>query len=265
MSRVFLKIAYDGTDFFGWQVQPNKITVQQLIESALQKLFSNKVIRIHSSGRTDAGVHASAQTATCDLPDLPRIPNQNILQALNNLLPIAIRIIEVKMVDPMFHARFSAVGKAYTYVINSGTQTPFDARYSWGMPSFIDLNAVEDACKILQGKHDFAAFTTSRKNIDNSVREIFNIQIQKFNDFYALNFIGSGFLYKMVRNITGLLALVAQGKILPDQVQIILDSKNRASAPKEAPPNGLFLRKVFYDNDALHDFSPKSLPYGIMQ
>ena len=261
MSRVFCKVAYDGTDFFGWQVQPEKITVQENIECILSRLFAEQPIRIEASGRTDAGVHAVAQTFTCSLPEQPSIPNNNILRALNNSLPSTIRITELKDVEPSFHARFSAVGKAYSYVINSESESPFSSRYSWFISDFYDNSHLYSACELLQGKYDFSSFTNSRKRIDDSVRTIFKIHIQKINSFYILTFVGSGFLYKMVRNITGLLAYVAQGKLDTNEVKEILESKNRSLAPKGAPPNGLFLREVFYDKNALNNYSPKSLPF----
>ena len=261
MSKVFCKVAYDGTDFFGWQVQPEKLTIQENIESILSRLFANKTIRIEASGRTDAGVHAVAQTFTFTLPEQPSIPNENIFQALNNSLPSTIRITELKNVESSFHARFSAVGKAYSYVINSGVESPFFSRYSWFIPGFNDNTALYSVCELLEGKHDFAAFTNSRKNIDDSIRTIFKIHLQKINSFYILTFVGSGFLYKMVRNITGLLAFVAQGKLDIDKVEEILNARNRSLAPKGAPPNGLFLREVFYDIDSLNNYSPNSLPF----
>ena len=261
--RIFFKVAYDGTDFGGWQVQPENPSVQQLIEGRLEQLYVNQPVRIHSSGRTDAGVHAVGQAVTFDPPEIPNIPPENLQTALNNSLPASIRIKDAKFADtPDFHARYSAKGKAYTYVINFGEQTPFNARYSWYFPEIADIPAMRRAAAILEGEHDFSAFTTSRSDIENAVRNIYRVDIQEFGDFLALTFVGSGFLYKMVRNLTGLLALVGTGEMGSDEVGQIMESKDRSVAPKSAPPNGLFLMEVFYVEDVWKNFQLTRLPFA---
>ena len=262
MPRVFLKVSYDGTDYAGWQVQPDRMTVQEKIETFLEQLYVNQPVRLQASGRTDAGVHALGQGVTCDLPDAPSIPALNIMKALNHSLPSSIRILDSKFVEPDFHARFSAVGKVYTYVINSGIEYPFTSRYSWHLPDFSsNSDALYEAASVLEGTHDFAAFTTSVKRIDDSVRTIYKIDIRSFGDFTALSFVGSGFLYKMVRNLTGILALAGQGKITKESVTEVLRSGNRSSAPKGAPPQGLFLEEVFYNKSDMRKYKLSSLPF----
>jgi tRNA pseudouridine38-40 synthase len=261
MPRLFFKVSYDGTDYAGWQVQPDRMTVQEKIETFLEQLFVNQPIRLHASGRTDAGVHALGQGVTCDLPEAPSIPPLNIMKAMNHSLPPSIRILDAKLVEPDFHARFSAVGKVYTYVINNGVEYPFTARYSWHLTDFEDNDSLREVASVLEGTHDFAAFTTSVKKIDDSVRTIYKIDIRRFGDFIALSFIGSGFLYKMVRNLTGILALAGQGKITKEEVISVLLSKNRASAPKGAPPQALFLNEVFYSNAVMMNYELTSLPF----
>ncbi|MCK5843802.1 MAG: hypothetical protein KAG97_03780, partial [Victivallales bacterium] len=133
-ERIVLEIAYDGTDYAGWQVQPDKRTIQGEVENVLARLYVNQAIRIHGSGRTDSGVHALRQTATFDPPDHPAIPPENLRTAMNNALPFSIRIRAANFADGDFHARFSAVGKAYSYVINRGERLPFGDRFSWHLP-----------------------------------------------------------------------------------------------------------------------------------
>lgn len=262
MPRVFFETAYDGTDFSGWQVQPDRISVQEVIEERLAQLYMNQPIRIHSSGRTDSGVHALAQAVTYDAPDAPRIPAENIQKALNNALPDSITVRHAFYAEfPDFHARYSAVGKAYTYVINRGEQLPFSARYSWHLSECRNISAIRSACNSLTGTHDFSSFTTSRKSIDCAIRTIYRVDINEFDDFLCLTFVGSGFLYKMVRSLVGLLALIGSGKVPSSDTARILSLKDRATAPKTAPPQGLFLMKVFYSTPEMEKFSLENLPF----
>ena len=263
MGRIFFKVAYDGTDYGGWQIQPDNTSIQQMIENRLEQLYVNQPVRIHASGRTDAGVHAIAQTVTFDSPECPHIPPGNLQIALNNSLPDAIRIKDAQIADfPDFHARYSAKGKAYTYVINRGEQSPFKARYSWHLPKCKDLCEIRKVAAVLEGRHDFSAFTTTRIKIDNSVRSIFRIDIQEFDDFITITCVGSGFLYKMVRNITGLLVLAGSGEADAKSAEELLKGKDRAAGPKGAPPNGLFLMEVFYDSDSMENFKLEKLPFA---
>jgi len=262
MSRIFFKTAYDGTDYGGWQIQPDNISIQQIIEYKLEQLYVNQQVRIHASGRTDAGVHAMGQTVTFDPPDAPHIPPDKLQTALNNSLPPAIRIKDAKFAEiPDLLARYSAKGKAYTYIINNGTQTPFNARYSWHQVKCRNICEMRNAAAVLEGEHDFSAFTTSRKKIDNAIRTIHKIEIQEFDNFITITCIGSGFLYKMVRNIAGLLASAGNGETDATCTEKILNDKIRAVAPKAAPPNGLFLMEVFYEKNAWKKFALNKLPF----
>lgn len=252
MSRIFFEVAYDGSDFSGWQVQPDKISIQQRIEERLSELYVNQPIRIHASGRTDSGVHAMGQAVTFDPPEHPSIPPTNLQKALNNSLPESIRIRNISFTEqPDFHARYSAVGKAYTYVINRGEALPFNLRTSWHLPECRNICEINKAADILTGTHDFSSFTTARKNIDNAVRTIYRIDIEEEGDFLYLTFIGSGFLYKMVRSLVGTIVMVGSNQIESAKIAELLDAKDRSLAPKSAPPNGLFLMKVFYDKKSL--------------
>jgi len=260
--RIFFEVAYDGTDFAGWQIQPDKMSVQQRIENRLSELYVNQPIRIHASGRTDSGVHALAQAVTFDAPDYPRIPPGNLQTALNNSLPDSITIRTAKFAEaPDFHARYSAIGKVYTYVINRGKQLPFNTRYSWHLPKCRDLCEIRKAADILTGEHDFSSFTSSKKNIDNAVRTIYRIEIDEYEEYLCLSFVGSGFLYKMVRTLVGALVAAGSGELQAANFAEILNAEDRSKAPRSAPANGLFLMKVFYDNDSLGKWELNQLPF----
>jgi tRNA pseudouridine38-40 synthase len=261
--RWFMELSYDGTDFAGWQVQPNAIAVQQVLDDKLSVIYANQIIRTESSGRTDAGVHALCQTVTFTAPERPIVQDWKLLKALNRMLPSTIRIREVREVEEKFHARFSTVGKAYTYVINRGTPSPFTDRWAWNMNDFTELCEVRKAVTYLVGEHDFSSFTVDRSAINDAVRKIFRIEIQEFGDFVCLTFVGEGFLYKMVRSLIGTLFFVGTGRITAEDVRRILESRNRISGYDTAPANGLFLVKVFYDEKSMNDFKLEKPPFWI--
>jgi len=247
---ILLTVAYDGTDFSGWQVQPGKRTVQGEIEDALSRLYVNQVVRVHASGRTDAGVHALAQTATFVPPERPAIPMENLRRALNHQLRPAILVRSVESVPASFHARFSAIGKIYTYTLNRGENLPLVARWSWHKPDCPSPESIAENAAVFEGEHDFSSFTTARKDIDSAVRTIHWIKVSERGDFLEISFHGSGFLYKMVRSIVGVLAPVSAPPFSRDSAEAILRAKDRASAPECAPPQGLSLTEVIYPENA---------------
>lgn len=253
-DRIKFEIAYDGTDFAGWQVQPGKRTVQGEIEDRLQRLYVNQPVRIHASGRTDAGVHALRQVASFSPPERPAIPPENLCVALNNSLPSAVRIRSAVFAESDFHARYSAVGKAYTYVINREERLPFLDRYSWHSPGCVDLKSVRRAAKMLTGEHDFAAFVTKSSKMDSTVREVFEIGVAERSGLLLLTFVGSGFLYKMVRGLTGALVAAGEGRKTPAEIADILESRCSVDSVPPAPARGLFLNRVFYDADESGNF-----------
>ncbi len=257
----FMELAYDGTDYAGWQIQPNGLTIQQVLEEKLAIIYANQIIRTDSSGRTDAGVHALGQTVTFSAPGRPIVQDWKLYKALNRMLPQTIRIREVKEVDGEFHARFSAVGKAYTYVINRGIPNPFTDRWSWNIPEFTALHELHKATDCLCGEHDFSSFTVDRKEIDDAVRTIYRIDIHEFGDLVCMTFVGDGFLYKMIRSLMGTLAFVGTGKVKPAEVKEILESRKRTSAYDTAPAQGLFLMKVFYDEKSMKKFKLEKPPF----
>ena len=240
-----LTIAYEGTDFSGWQVQPNAVTIQSIIEEKLFLIFSQP-ISINASGRTDAGVHAHGQRANFHCSR--QLETWKILKSLNGLLPPQIRILNVEEVPLDFHARFNAIGKEYHYRIFWGEALlPFDRKYVFHHRGIFDLELLKLGIKEFIGTHDFTSFTNVGGAAKDFVRTIDSIEINMEKDKQcSLCFKGSGFLYKMVRNIVGTLLEVARGSLSVDEIPKILALKDRKAARKAASAKGLTLYKVSY-------------------
>jgi len=260
-ARYFMEVAFDGTDYNGWQWQPDAITVQEVIEKTLTQLYAGYKIAITGSSRTDAGVHANAFAVSFSVPARPVITPFKLHGALNNMLPDAIRIRSLKPVEPDFHARFNAKGKAYTYIINHGQKSPFNNRYALFSYQRLNVQAIREAAALLVGTHDFASFAVNNRQYKTTVRTIFQIDIKEFGDLISITFVGNGFLYKMIRCIIGTLLAVGIGKSLPAEVGEILAAKERDAAHNTALPHGLFLMKVFYDEPTMEKFELKEIPF----
>ncbi len=245
MPNIKLTISYDGTNYHGWQKQKNMVTIQQTLESALEKIL-NKKIKLTGAGRTDAGVHAIAQIANFKIASI-KIPVNKLPVALNSILPEDIRVLSGEIVDENFHARKSAKSKTYLYVIsNTPVQSPFSAKYSWHIPYKINLKRMQKAAKILRGKHDFKSFMSHGSNPKSTVRNLMEVKIKKKDSQIIFTFEADGFLKQMVRNITGTLVEIGIGKREPEEVIKILNAKDRTKAGICAPAHGLFLLKVNY-------------------
>lgn len=241
-----LVISYEGKNFAGWQNQANALTIQYLIEKAIQILWGQRY-PIHGSGRTDAGVHAYGQVASFLAPK--KFKNVNDLRhALNHNLPAEIRILKCSLASPTFHARFSALGKEYHYLIhNHEIMDPFRRHYFYHQPKKLDLIQMQQAIKFLIGTHDFASFASNPGySRASTIRTMQSASITGAGVKIKLSFRANGFLYRMVRNLTGALIKVGRGKISPLEFKLILDKKKRSAAPQTAPPHGLYLMKVFY-------------------
>jgi tRNA pseudouridine38-40 synthase len=237
-----LTIAYDGTRYGGWQRQPNAVTVQELIEDALAKLTGARVVT-HGSGRTDAGVYARAQVASCSLVTSHKSPV--LLRALNANLPEDVRVLRVQEVDAKFHARFSATGKEYRYQIDTGAVAdPFLRAYAWHHSRPLDLKAMKQAARLLKGRHDFTAL--SAKSERKPVRTISKLMVTKQGELLTIAVAADGFLYKMVRSIVGALVKVGEGKMTPEELGALLAGKKRVALVETAPAKGLFLWRVDY-------------------
>ncbi|MBT2658678.1 tRNA pseudouridine(38-40) synthase TruA [Bacillus sp. ISL-18] len=246
MQRYKSIISYDGSGFFGYQVQPKKRTVQYELETALAKMHKGEPIKVFASGRTDAGVHAKGQVIHFDSP-LP-ISEERWQIALNSLLPEDLSVLSVIKADSSFHARFDTIGKEYRYVLQlSKMRDPFQRNFSVLYPYDLNIEAMKEASRTFIGTHDFTSFCSAKTEVEDRVRTIETIDFLQNEDFLTLRFVGNGFLYNMVRILTGTLLEVGSGKLRPEEIADILVKKDRRFAGKTAPAQGLYLWKVFYE------------------
>lgn len=244
MRNIKLLLAYDGTDFSGWQRQPDRRTVQQTLEEALGAL-TGSIPTANASGRTDAGVHALGQvvhfyTASRHAPEV-------FVKALNATLPADVRVKGAWEMPQAFHATLDARSKLYRYVIDNGRiADPFQLRYAYHVYHRLDTDAMNRAAAALKGRHDFHSFETDWPNRTSSVRTISHLAVSRMGDFVWVDVEADGFLYNMVRAITGTLTLVGLGRRPEGWVADALAAEDRAAAGPTAPPQGLFLVRVNY-------------------
>lgn len=239
-----LTIAYDGTRFFGWERQPGRDTVQGKLEAVLERL-QGRPVNLIGAGRTDAGVHARAMVASVRL-DVKETP-EGIRDYINRYLPDAIAVREVKEAGERFHARYNALGKTYRYTCFDGPVKPvFDRKYVTMLEFSPDVDKMRQAASYLVGEHDFASFCGNPRMKKSTVRLVDTILIERRKDRVIFTFHGTGFLQNMVRILVGTLLEVGRGRWQAQQVQSILEAKNRAQAGPTAPPEGLCLMKVDY-------------------
>lgn len=257
-----IEVSYDGTDFFGWQIQPEHITVQKVVQDVLKTLYAGQYVKVQGSSRTDAGVHAMGLAVSFTPPTKPNISMKQLKVALNSLLPETVRVRSIREVDESFNARFASIGKAYTYVINTGEQVPFSNRYSWYQRNCHNVDEMRKAAAYLIGKHDFSSFTVLRSQVDSAVRTIYDIEFQQMGQYLCITYKGDGFLYKMIRCLTGALVAVGTNRITADDIKKLVDAKDRDQGEITAPPQGLFLMKVFYGDDKWQDFELNQLPFS---
>ena len=245
--RLRLLVAYDGGAFQGWQSQPSGNTVQDALEKAVATLTGERCC-VHGSGRTDSGVHALGQVAHVDVPR-ERLPLRAWEGALNGHLPKTVRILGARKAASGFHARFDATGKIYAYrVCNTRSLHPLEIGRAWHVPSPISLPVLREAADRLTGCHDFAAFAANRgKPDENTVRTIHRIAIRDTGGVLTLRFEGDGFLYRMVRLLTGTMVRLAQGKQTLEWLESFLANPQAARTSYCAPAEGLFLVRVLYN------------------
>ena len=243
-----LVIAYDGTNYAGWQVQQTGLGVQQRVEEALQKIF-RQPSRVHGSSRTDTGVHALGMVAHVEIPKAEfRMTVQKLALALNANLPPDIRVLSAARARAGFHARFDATGKQYRYLIwNHPALNPLLRAQAWHVPLPLDLAAMRRAAAMFVGRHDFKSFAVNRSyEMKSTVRTVTRCTVRRSGAALTVIIEGDGFLYKMCRGITGTLVQVGQGKFAPEEVASMLAAKDRRLAGMTAPALGLVLWKVFY-------------------
>lgn len=242
--RIKLVVAYDGTNYCGWQVQPNGITIQQKLNEALSDLLGEEIKTIGAS-RTDAGVHALGNVAVFDTE--ARMPADKISFALNTRLPEDIRIQDSCDVPEEFHPRFTKTVKTYEYrILNRTFPDPTRRLNSLHWYGELDLGAMKEAAMYLVGEHDFKSFATAVPDVDRTVRHIYEIKLTKEDDMIHLRITGNGFLYNMVRIITGTLLEIGKGTYPPDEIKMILAAKDREKAGPTARALGLTLVQIRY-------------------
>lgn len=245
-KRFRLTIAYDGTAYAGWQVQPDEPSVQQTIEAVMSDL-TGETVKLHGSGRTDQGVHARGQVAHVDLTT--RMDKAALTRALNSRLPADIRVVSVANASTAFHARRSAVGKEYRYFVwNDKIMPPEQRLYNTHLRHQLNVAEMRRAAAYFVGVHDFAAFTANpNREVDGTTREVFAATVTKHGKKIVFSFSGGGFLYKQVRSMVGFLLRVGSGAEKAEAVKELLDSaESRTARVPSAPPAGLFLWRVWY-------------------
>jgi tRNA pseudouridine38-40 synthase len=253
MRNLKLTLAYDGTDFLGWQAQPDGPTIQGVLASTFGRLTGEKVVP-QGSGRTDAGVHALGQVAT--IVTRSSIPAENLAKALNDRLPASIRVLNVVEASPEFHPRKAVIAKTYQYrILRAPVCPPFLARYVWHYPYPLDEEAMQQAASAVIGEHDFTSFAAvdpergSEPEVSNVRRIDFSCWQRMENEMhYRVR--GNGFLHHMVRNLVGTFILVGKGTLNAEDVKRILAARNRSAAGATAPPQGLYLVSVEYQTSS---------------
>ena len=244
MRNIKLTIEYDGKDFNGWQKQPNKLNIQGEIQRAIKEITGEDVDLI-ASGRTDAGVHALGQVA--NFKTKSNIPVEKFAIALNTKLKRSIRILNAEEVDERFHSRYNCKQKTYRYIINNsenGTAIYRNLEYNFSQE--LDVERMNEAIKHFIGEHDFKGFKASGTSSKSSIRIIYNANVYQEGDKIFIELTGNGFLYNMVRIISGTLIEVGLGKIMPEEIKDIIEYGERERAGKTLPPQGLYLVKVEY-------------------
>ena len=244
MKNIKLIIEYDGKGFNGWQKQPDRLNIQGEIEKAIEEITGEEV-DLTASGRTDAGVHSLGQTANFKTDS--KIPTEKFAKAINSRLKKSIVIKSAEEVDEKFHSRYSVKSKTYRYIINNSENgTAIYRGLEYHVPMKLDYEKMNEAIKYFIGEHDFKAFKASGTSSKSSVRKILDGNVRKEGERVIIEVTGTGFLYNMVRIISGTLLDVGLGKIKPEDIPSIIESKDRTKAGKTLPAHGLYLLQVNY-------------------
>ena len=243
-KRIKLTIAYDGTNYCGWQVQPNGITVEEVVNKALGKLTGEEIAVIGAS-RTDSGVHALGNVAVFD--SATSIPPERIVMALNQRLPDDIVVVQSEEVAPDFHPRYCDCEKTYEYhIINTRTPIPTKRLTNYFVSYDLDVSKMQQAADYLVGEHDFVSFCNVRTQVEDTVRTVTELEVLRQGEEITIRISGNGFLYNMVRIIVGTLIRVGRGFYTPENVKEILEAKDRKAAGVTAPAHGLMLVEIRY-------------------
>ena len=251
MRRIRLIVSYDGTNYCGWQIQENAVTVEGTLTDALRKWLKED-IEIIGASRTDSGVHAYGNIAVFDTNS--RIPSEKFAIGLNHYLPEDIRVQKSDEVESDYHPRYRNTEKTYEYtILNTKINLPTYSRYSYHVYHPLDFEAMKEAAELLVGEHDFSAFCSAGSQVKSKVRTIYEVSLDKQKvmgcnggDLIRIRVRGNGFLYNMVRIISGTLVEVGLGKIKPEEIKTIIESKDRQKAGKTLPAHGLYFMNVNY-------------------
>lgn len=240
-----MTLAYDGTNYHGWQRQKNGITIQEVIEDRLSEIFGRETV-VTGCSRTDAGVHA--KTYVCNFSGETTIPADKMPFVLNTMLPSDIRVYECEIEREDFNARFETVSKAYEYVIvNRSFADPLLRNFAWHYPVKLDIEKMKRAASIIQGKHDFASFCAAGSSAKTTVRNLMELTVRADGDIITVRAKADGFLYNMVRIIVGTLVYVGNGKLSENDIKSFIEKKDRRLMGITAPPQGLSLVEVNYE------------------
>ena len=248
MTRYKALISYDGHDFAGFQRQPHARSVQEEIEKTLTRINKGQPIVIHGAGRTDSGVHALGQVIHFDLPSAR--DEEKLRFALDTQTPEDIDVISVEEVTEDFHARYQPHSKTYEFLVDIGRpKNPMMRHYATHYPYPLDIPLMEQAIKALEGTHDFTGFTASGTSVENKVRTITkaSLTFDAQRNFLVFTFSGNGFLYKQIRNMVGTLLKIGNKRMPVNQIERILEEKDRQLAGPTAAPNGLYLKEIIYE------------------
>lgn len=241
VRRIMLYVAYDGTEYHGWQLQPECVTIEGKLNEALSELLRED-IKVIGASRTDAGVHALGNVAVFDTTS--KIPGDKFPYALNERLPNDIRVVDGKEVDITFHPRKCDTKKTYEYhILNTKFEIPTKTRYTYHVYHQLDLEAMKTAAKLFEGEHDFTSFCSINSQSESKVRTIYSVDVRKDGDEVVISVTGNGFLYNMVRIIAGTLVEVGKGKNAPSEISNMILAKDRSKAGPTAPAMGLLLAK----------------------
>ncbi len=251
MRRIKLVVAYDGTDYCGFQVQNNGPTIEGELNRVLSELFGEE-IRVIGASRTDSGVHAYCNVAVFDTE--ARMPAEKMIYAINQRLPEDIRVQSSCEVAPDFHPRHTDTRKTYEYrIYNAPVQNPMKRRFALWNYHNLDVDKMKEAAEYLVGEHDFKSFCSADTQVESTVRTIYDLSVTEDGGDIVISVCGNGFLYNMVRIIAGTLLEVGRGKIAPNEMERILDTKNRQAAGPTAPAHGLTLVKYEFMEEGLSE------------
>lgn len=245
MRRIRLTVSYDGTEYCGWQIQPNGVTIEEILNDRISRI-TGEDIRVIGASRTDSGVHALGNIAVFDTES--SIPAERFSYALNRKLPRDIVVVRSDEVGAGWHPRYQdRITKTYEYHIHNGkVPNPLKSRYSAFVSYPLNVERMREGAAYLKGEHDFASFCNTRSNVSGTVRTIYAIEVQKEKEDIVIRVTGNGFLYNMVRIIAGVLIRVGRGFYAPEKVSDILEAKERTAEGATAPPEGLVLKEICY-------------------